>query len=346
VWSAPAERWIAQRSRRSCSPIPHARQQLEAITHPLVRAAFEREREAAGADAIVVNDIPLLRSLAMAAGFHLVVTAEAPAPTRLDRLVGRGLAEADAMARIRSQISDEERRRFSDVWLVNDGDHDQLRTAVTQLWSGRLAPFAENLAAGRRARRGPAVLHAWDPEWARLAALLAARISAATGGLPVEHIGSTAIPGLAAKDVIDLQLVVPDLATADRLAGGLAAAGFPRLDGTYLDNIHPIPGIPESSDPAGWDKRLHGNADPGRDVNLHLRVRDAPNQRHALLFRDWLRADRAAREEYQSLKRELAGRFAGDRDSGRYAEAKEPWFTVASSRAEDWAAATGWRRLD
>jgi dephospho-CoA kinase len=322
---------------------PAARQRLEAITHPLVRAAFERQRDAAGPDAIVVNDIPLLRSLGMAAGFHLVVTAGAEEQIRLGRLVGRGLAEADAKARVRSQISDDERRALSDVWLANDGNRDQLRAAVTELWSGRLVPFAQNVASGRRAPRGPARLRDPDPEWGRLAVLIAARISTAAGGLPVEHIGSTSIPGLAAKDVIDLQLVVPDLTTADRLAIPLGLAGFPRLAGSYLDNIHPVPGVPASADPAGWDKRLHGNADPGRNVNLHLRVRDAPNRRHALLFRDWLRADRPAREQYQSVKLELADRFAGDPDSGRYADAKEPWFTAAAGRAERWAAATGWR---
>lgn len=320
-----------------------ARRRLERITHPLVRAAFDRERDAAGRDAIVVNDIPLLRSLDVAGGFHLVVTTGADEESRVRRLVLRGLTEADARARIRSQISDDERRVFADVWLENDDGPDELREAVTALWSRRLVPFQANLSAGVRAGRGPAAMHQPDPAWARLATLLGARISAAAGGLPVEHIGSTSVPGLAAKDVIDLQLVVPDLATADRLAAPLAAAGFPRLPGTYLDNPHPVPGEPESADPAGWDKRLHANADPGRDVNLHVRVKDAPNRRHALVFRDWLRADDAARQEYQTLKRELADRYAGDPDSGRYAQAKEPWFTAAASRAEEWATRTGWR---
>jgi dephospho-CoA kinase len=60
------------------------------------------------------------------------------------------------------------------------------------------------------------------------------------------------------------------------------------------------------------------------------------------LLRDWLRADDAAREDYLGLKRRLAGRFAADPTSERYAEAKEPWFADAGPRAEAWAQRTGW----
>lgn len=320
-----------------------ARRRLEEITHPLVRREFERRRAASTA-AIVVNDIPLLRSLDVAADYHLVVGVGAAEDARIERLVGRGLTAADAGARIASQISDETRRALSDVWVDNDGSTDDLCELLTALWTERLVSFQENLAAGRGAAgRGPAVLRDPDPRWPALATLLGARVSAAAGGLPVEHIGSTSIPGLPAKDVIDLQLVVPDLATADRLAGPLAGAGFPRVSGVYPDNPHPIPGMPASADPAGWDKRLHANSDPGRAVNLHVRVRDAPNRRHAVLVRDWLRADPVARQEYLGVKRELAARYARDQNAGRYAEAKEPWFTAAAPRAEAWAAATGWR---
>jgi dephospho-CoA kinase len=319
-----------------------ARRKLEAITHPLVRAAFERERDHAAPDAIVVNDVPLLRSVSMAAGFHLVITIGAPADLRLRRLITRGLSEADARARIAAQISDDQRLALSDIWLANNTMPDHLREAVTTTWSSRLLPFAANLSAGRRASRGAAVLQDPDPDWARLAALLGARISAAAGGLRVEHIGSTSVPGLPAKDVIDLQLVVPDLQVADRLAAPLTAAGFPLVPGIDQDNPHPIPGEPDSTDPARWRKRVHANADPGRSVNLHLRVRNAPNRRESLLFRDWLRADDVVRAEYLELKRELAGRFAGDPDVTRYAEAKEPWFDAAFPRAEVWARRTGW----
>ncbi|HEY7816418.1 MAG TPA: dephospho-CoA kinase, partial [Nakamurella sp.] len=161
-----------------------ARRRLEGITHPLVRAEFERRRDAA-TSGVVVNDIPLLRTLALAADYHLVVGIGAAEETRIERLADRGLAEADARSRIQSQIADEQRRSLSDVWVDNDGTADDLRERVRGLWVERLLPFRENLAAHRRApRTGPAVLLDPDPRWPVLATLLAARISAAAGGLP------------------------------------------------------------------------------------------------------------------------------------------------------------------
>jgi dephospho-CoA kinase len=318
---------------------PDARSRLEGITHPLVRAAAQDLTDAAPPQAIVVNDIPILRDVAVAASFHLVVGVGAADQVRLLRLLERGMAEGDARARIAAQISDVDRRPLCDVWLDNSGDPADLAAAVRALWERRLGPFADNRLAGRRAARGELVLVEPDPGWPGLARLLAARISAATGGLAVEHIGSTSIAGLPAKDVIDFQLVVPDLATADRLADALADAGFPLVPALSRDTPHP--GRP-GPNPGGWEKRLHANADPGQSVNLHVRVRDAPNRRYALLFRDWLRADDAPRQEYLALKRGLADRYATDPTTARYGEAKEPWFATAAPRAEAWAARTRW----
>ena len=321
---------------------PAARSRLEGITHPLVRAAAWELTRAAPADAIVVNDIPILRDLAVAASFHLVVGVGAVDEVRVRRLLGRGMARNDAQARIAAQISDAERRSLCDVWLDNSGDRAALQAVVRALGQERIRPFAENRVDRRRAGRGPAALVEPDPRWPALARLLAARISTATGGMPVEHIGSTSIPDLPAKDVIDLQLVVPDLATADRLDVALADAGFPRVEGLTRDNIHTDFDPTAPPNPTGWDKRFHANADPGQSVNLHVRVRSAANRRWALLFRDWLRADGAAREDYVGLKRRLAAQYAADLTSERYAGAKEPWFAGAASGAEAWAARTRW----
>jgi dephospho-CoA kinase len=132
------------------------------------------------------------------------------------------------------------------------------------------------------------------------------------------------VPGLAAKDVLDFQLAVEDMETADGLRDTLAQAGFPYV-GPYVDT------------PRGegeWSKRLHAGADPGRRVNLHVRVQGAANWRWAVDFRDWLRADAQAREEYASLKLELSQRFAADTGAFAYGEAKEPWMVAAGARVE------------
>jgi dephospho-CoA kinase len=313
------------------------RARLEGITHPLVRARYARVLTEAPATAVVVNDIPILRDLAVAATFHLVIGVRADVEERVRRLKIRGLAESDARARIAAQIGDAERDALCDALLDNSGPVSDLAPAVHDLWHGRVVPFADNILAGVRASRGGPRLAPPDPSWPLAAARVAARASRAAGGLPVEHIGSTAIPGMAAKDVLDLQLGVDDLEQADALAEPLRLAGFPRLPVDAWDNPHPA-----GDDLAGWRKRLHANADPAQSVNLHVRVRDSPGWRWALLFRDWMRASPAGRAEYDALKRALADRYAGDPDANRYAEAKEGFMVEAFERSTAWAARAGW----
>lgn len=314
-----------------------ARRTLEGIIHPRVRARTAELTAAAAPDAIVVNDVPLLVETGLAATYHLVIVVAAAEPTRVVRLTRhRGMAEAHARARIRSQASDEQRRLAADVVFRNDADLAELHGAVDAVWRDRLVPYEENLRLRRAAPVGEQLsVRPYDPTWPEQFARLAGRIRRVAGELPVHHIGSTAVPGLAAKDVIDVQLTVPDLAAADALADQLAEAGFPPLPGDWVDT--PKPDAPQES---AWRKRVHGSADPGRMVNLHVRPAGSPGQRLSLLLRDWLRADPAARDEYAERKRVLAG---AHRRTSEYSAAKEPWFTEVWSRAQQWAAQSGWQ---
>ena len=296
---------------------PAARARLEGITHPLVRARAAQIQREAPVDAVVVNDIPILTTLTVAATFHLVVGVRAGEDVRVERLVGRGLAEPDARSRIASQITDNERAELCDVLLDNNGDRALLVASVGDLWRSRIQPFADNVRAGRRVpRSGPRLVDP-DPRWPVDARRLAARVSRAAGGARVDHIGSTAIAGMPAKDVIDLQLTVPDMQTADDLAPVLREAGFPVAAGFDRDNPHP-----DGADQRDWCQRLHQNADPGRSINLHLRVIDSAGWRWALLFRDWLTADPSVAADYLALKRSLAAAHAGEPTVAGYAEAK------------------------
>jgi dephospho-CoA kinase len=140
-----------------------------------------------------------------------------------------------------------------------------------------------------------------------------------------------------AKDVIDLQLTVPDLATADDLRPRLTAAGFPRSLGREQDTPHPVGG-----DPDDWQKRFHANADPGQSLNLHVRVMDSPGWRWALIFRDWLIAEPGIAAEYLAVKQSLAAAHRADATIDGYAMAKEPWLAEIYPRGIAWAQATGW----
>lgn len=317
-----------------------ARARLSAIVHPLIAARTAELMAEVAPDAVVVHDVPLLVEHDLGPGYHLVVVVDAPVATRVERVVrDRGMSEADARARIAAQATEAARRAAADVWLDNGGAVDEVLAEVDALWADRLVRFEGNVRLGRHAAYGGPRLLAPDPSWPAQAARLAARIRRAVGdpAARVDHIGSTAVPGLPAKDIVDLQLTVGSLDQADEYARALAEAGFPRHP--TVDRDEPKPYDP---DPARWAKRLHRSADPGRPANLHVRVAEGPGWHLALLIPAWLRADEDARAEYRELKERLAAQHAAETDTDAYALAKEPWFTAAATRARDWAAATGW----
>lgn len=150
--------------------------------------------------------------------------------------------------------------------------------------------------------------------------------------LRVDHIGSTSVPGLEAKDVLDLQVVTVDLEVAKRLADSLIEVGLVRLDGRWWDHAR---------DGSTRDKTLVTNSDPGRAINCHIRPVDSPTWREALLLRDWLRAHPDGVAEYARLKHRLVTQQCDGIDA--YAEAKTPFVHDALDRGRWWAAQTGWR---
>jgi dephospho-CoA kinase len=317
-----------------------ARTRLNGIVHPKIAARTAALLHEAAPDAIVVHDVPLLVENGLAPGYHLVLVVHASVEQRVRRLVtSRGMAEEDVRARIAAQASEEARRAVADVWLDNSGTPDQVVAVVDDLWADRLVPFEANIRLGRSPDRGGPHLVPYDPTWPAQAERVLARLRLAGGAriLRADHIGSTAVPGMAAKNVIDVQLTVASLADADAMAEPLARAGFPWRPQYDQDTPHP----PEL-DPGQWRKRMATNADPGRWVNIHLRVDGSAGWRAALLFRDWLRASPEWVANYQAMKERTAAAYAS-RTIGEYAEAKEPWFDEAFTEMAKWAQATGWR---
>jgi dephospho-CoA kinase len=319
-----------------------ARATLNSIVHPLVGKRTAELIAAAPSDAILVQDIPLLVENGLAPLMNLVLIVDVPAEIRIRRLVEfRGVSEADARARISAQATDEQRHAVADVLLDNGGASGEIDPVVRQLWAQRLVPFEANLRTGTPARRKEVHVVPANPEWAVQAQRLIARLWVACGPVAsrIDHIGSTAVPGLPAKDVIDLQITVADLVAADGLRDALGAAGFPVRPDITGDNPKPTAMDPAGADTALWAKRFHQNADPGRLANVHIRVAGSPGQEFALLFRDWLRADAAARAEYLEVKREgeaKAAGLTGEAATLAYLDVKQPWFDTAYDRAVTW----------
>ncbi|HEX5116662.1 MAG TPA: dephospho-CoA kinase [Pseudonocardiaceae bacterium] len=317
-----------------------ARNRLNAIVHPRIAARTSALLQAAAPDAIVVHDVPLLVENGMGAAYHLVIVVDAPVDQRVARLVaGRGMSESDARARMAAQATQEARRAAADVWLDNSGSPDQVLAVVDPLWADRLVPFEANVRLGRMPERGGPKLVPYDPDWPAQARRILARLRLAAGAkaLRVDHVGSTSVPGLAAKNVIDVQLTVAGMADADALAEPLARAGFPALPDFTRDSPHP-----PDLDPEHWRKRMAASADPARWANIHLRVAGSPGWRVALLFPDWLRAEPEWAADYLAMKEAVAADYA-TRDIPSYGDAKMPWFDRALPEMERWAKRTAWR---
>ncbi|MFL6136466.1 MAG: GrpB family protein [Frankiaceae bacterium] len=154
-----------------------------------------------------------------------------------------------------------------------------------------------------------------DPEWPRLFEREAARIRTALGGaaLLVEHVGSTSVPGLVAKPIIDILLVVPDSADEPAYLPALEAAGY----------------VLRIREPDWHEHRLLKG--PDTNVNLHVLSAGSAEADRMLRFRDHLRSSPADLERYASVKRELAKRTW--RHVQHYADAKTAVVTEILQRA-------------
>lgn len=175
----------------------------------------------------------------------------------------------------------------------------------------------------------------WPAEFSRLAALLRAGLGSLA--LRIDHIGSTSVPGLPAKDVIDIQVTVADLTPG--LAEAIARIGFVGYPGVNHDHVPPG----HSAAGAAWGKLLFTEPAGDRRANVHVRRAGNPNQRYALLFRDYLIAHPAAASAYAELKRRLA---AGLADPKAYPEVKDPAVDLIYLAAEAWAVASKWSPVE
>jgi len=177
----------------------------------------------------------------------------------------------------------------------------------------------------------------WAAEFEAIARDLRAHLSRPEEPVTrIDHIGSTAVVGLAAKDVIDIQLTVTKLSNRSAI-GPLTKRGYQLRDDIRFDNLVGMP----DNDPQLAKHYL--TQPPGqRAVHVHVREQGRINQEYPLLFRDFLRADANVRQAYERIKRELAQRFPND--SSAYYAIKDPYMDTIYAAACLWRDATGWQQ--
>ena len=175
-------------------------------------------------------------------------------------------------------------------------------------------------------------LSTWRPEWHSEFEALAQELRAALGDVAVAiyHVGSTAVPGLPAKDVIDAQVLVMDVDDI-RIAHGFAGRGFRRRPEPW--NQVDVIGCDE------FPKAVYAPPCGARAVNVHVRAQDGEGARYALLFRDFLRADADARDAWAALKSCIASHVG---DLVPYGQIKGAALPLLMRAAEHWAVETGW----
>ena len=173
--------------------------------------------------------------------------------------------------------------------------------------------------------RGVVKLVPHTPEWARLFAEEKARLEAAIGlhVLDIQHVGSTSIPGMAAKPIIDIGIAVTDFDEAR-----VCVPSIERLGYTYRGEH----GIPRRHYFVKGDPRTH---------HLHMNEIHGQDWENQVLFRDYLIAHPALTAEYAALKRALAAQHPSDR--GAYQDGKDPFIKRVLALARSAAGDSGRR---
>lgn len=153
--------------------------------------------------------------------------------------------------------------------------------------------------------------------------------------LRIDHIGSTSIPGVGAKDVIDIQVTVEALTPEIRQR--LIEAGYEFWEAITQDHV------PQGEDdnPKLRAKLLFNQPKGQRRANVHVRINGNPNQRYPLLFRDYLCAHPNSARSIDLIKRELVKYFSDDVEA--YYDIKDPVYDLVWNAALEWVVQTNWQ---
>ena len=207
------------------------------------------------------------------------------------------------------------------VESLSDDDRARLSLEVIARHWGEF----EIVGGSDRTVRDPIDVVAYNPEWPAQFAVWRDRLAAALGptALRIEHVGSTSVPGLPAKPIIDIQVSVADMTDEAMYAPAIDALGVALRS---RDSEH---------------RYFRPAADRPRDVQIHVCDSGSDWERVHLLFRDYLRTHAEAAHAYGQMKRDAAVPHTSDRIA--YNEAKTEFILDQLEQAERWAAETGWR---
>lgn len=165
----------------------------------------------------------------------------------------------------------------------------------------------------------------YQPAWGVAFADLGVKLRRALGdvAIRIDHIGSTAVPGLAAKPILDVQISVSSLEPVDAFRGPLEGLGF----------------VYRASNPERT-KRYFRESPGSRRTHIHVRQAGSFAQQFPLLFRDYLRSHPDDAAGYAATKRRCAQRFRHDRQA--YVKAKDSFVWQIIRHADAWAQQVGW----
>jgi GrpB-like predicted nucleotidyltransferase (UPF0157 family) len=172
----------------------------------------------------------------------------------------------------------------------------------------------------------PIEIHPYSPQWPQESEEIGKKMRNALGevALRIDHIGSTSIPDLAAKPIIDIQISVGSLEPMEPFLIPLEALGYYWRRGEKYEKT----------------KRYFRETQGMRRTHVHVRKLGSWHQQFPLLFRDYLRVSQQDCEKYVLVKRELAQRYRYERE--KYTDSKSAIFWEIIARADQWAANTGW----
>ena len=186
-------------------------------------------------------------------------------------------------------------------------------------------------------RSRPVIILNYQEDWPEQFRKTGMKLRNALGSLAlrIDHIGSTSVPGLAAKDIIDIQITVENL-TNPQLDQQLSDAGFLIRRDVQKDDFV---GIADPNSPELRKKYVREREGEKR-THIHIREKGRFNQRFPLIFRDYLRSSREARLAYEAIKKNLATLFPQSIDG--YLYIKDPVMDLVYSGAVEWAKAHKW----